>query len=445
MLADNRSVLEIAFAAMLTCAIFVSCRAHDEAPAGTLDVRIDRLLMTYEDRGVFTGAVLIAKNGNVLLEKGYGPADRDGNRPNTPDTPFQIASTSKLLTRVAVLLEADRGTLNVDDVLSEYIPDIPNGATISLAHLIHNTSGIRDLYNDEPFARASDFAGPITPDELLDLFRDLTPTFEPGTRLGYSSPGYVLLARVVERTSGVAFGSYLQENLFGPLGMRRSGHLGFDVPDDPATGYVREGRNLSPAPDVDPDFMLGAGGVVTSARDLYRLYIGLYEKGLLSERSMNVFGGGLHYGHNFGFRSGFVAMPFHGIAVIVLSNHDEAPMEDLVPEILTILLEGDVVDRDASTLEEYVGIYGAPSFDHIDSEMIIRLDDPGLEMRIDFSTGDMLEFSLRPEEGDRFLTVADGEFTGMIVTFDRDSAERIAGLTVNHSGWIIPAVRESDR
>ncbi len=429
---------------MLICAISLSCCTRKKAPSGPPGARIDRLLLTYEDRGLFTGAVLIAKNGEILLEKGYGPADRDRKRANTPDTPFQIASTSKLITRVAVLLEADRGALDVHDTLSRYIPGMPNGDTISIAHLIHNTSGIPDLYNDERFARASDFAGPITPDELVDLFRDLTPAFEPGTRFGYSSPGYVLLARVVEETSGQAFSAYLREHLFGPLGMGESGHLGFDEPDGAATGYVREGRSLVPSPDMDPDFTLGAGGVVTSVRDLYLFYKGLYEQSLLSEQSMKVFGNGLHYGHNYGFRSGFVAMPSHRLAVIVLTNHDETPMEDLVPEILTILLDGDVIDRDARTLEEYVGTYRASSFDRIDSDVIVRLDGAGLEMRIDFSTGDRLEFSLRPEEADRFLTAADGEFTSMTITFDRDSEQRIAGLTLNHSGWIIPAVREQD-
>ncbi len=82
----------------------------------------------------------------------------------------------------------------------------------------------------------------------------------------------------------------------------------------------------------------------------------------------------------------------------VLSNHDEAPVEELVPEILTILLEDDVVGRNVSTLEEYVGKYGAPSFDRIDSDLIIRLDRSRLEMRTDFWTGDILELSLRPEE-----------------------------------------------
>jgi len=429
---------------LVACAVFAGCSVGDAAPSGPLDDRIDALLTRYEDRGLFTGAVVIAKNGELLLEKGYGLANRDRGVANTPDTPFQIASTSKLITRVAVLLEADRGALDVNDTLSTHVPDFPNGDRITLAYLIHNTSGIPDLYNDERFSHASAFAGPITAAELLDLFKELTPAFEPGTRFGYSSPGYVLLGRVVEQTSGQAFGPYLEEHLFQPLGMTRSGHLGFAAPSEAATGYVRDGRRLVPAPDVDPDFMLGAGGVVSSVRDMYRFYQGLYEKRLLTERSMKVFTDGLHYGHNRGFRSGFVAMPSHGLAVIVMSNLDETPMEELVPEILTILLEGDVGDLDASGFGDYLGDYRSGPFDRIDSDIRVRRDRSGLNVTIDFSTGDIMELSLRPETGDRFFTTRDGEFTSMTVTFDRDEGGQVVGLTLDHCGWVIPATRLAD-
>ena len=113
----------ILWIAVLQLCVSLTCACMSRtAPAGDPGQRVDALLTRYEDRGLFSGAALVAKHGKIVHEKGYGLADRERGIANSPDTPYQIASTSKLITRVAVLLEEEQGRLDTLDPLSECIP-----------------------------------------------------------------------------------------------------------------------------------------------------------------------------------------------------------------------------------------------------------------------------------------------------------------------------------
>jgi len=145
------------------------------APTQDLGTEIDELLVQYLERGVFSGAVWVAKEGEVLLRKGYGFADRGRRVPNTPRTQFRLASTSKLLTRVAVFLEAERGAVSVEERLSTFFPGYPEGDSITLAHLINHTSGIPEIYSHPRFADGAAFTAAITMAELIQLIQFRVP------------------------------------------------------------------------------------------------------------------------------------------------------------------------------------------------------------------------------------------------------------------------------
>ena len=230
------------------------------APAQDLGTEIDELLVQYLQQGIFSGAVLVAKEGEVLLRKGYGFADRERRVPNTPRTQFRLASTSKLLTRVAVFLEAERGAVSVEERLSRFFPGHPEWDRITLAHLINHTSGIPEIYSHPRFADGAAFTAPITMAELIELIQELPLASDPGTEIRYSSPGYILLSQVVGRTSGSPFSEYLKDRVFTPMGMEDSGHLGFDEPTQPAIGYVLEDESLVRSGEQDPTFFVGSGG-----------------------------------------------------------------------------------------------------------------------------------------------------------------------------------------
>ena len=420
-----------------------ACTPAEMSPKRLSD-KIDGFLLQQTERGLFSGSVLVAKEGEILLEKGYGFADREKRIPNTAITQFRLGSVSKLMTRVAVLLEEERGALNVGQHISAFLPEYPEGDKITLANLINHTSGIPDLYAEPRYSEASAFMEPISKPELIGLFAELPLEFEPGTRVLYSSAGYVLLSHVVEETAGIPFEEYLERRVFNPLGMAGSGHIGFHAPDHPAFGYEMQGGSLDSTGEMVPIYFLGSGGVFASVRDLYRFYQGLYEEDFLSERSMQEFTVGRHVGSIWGFRACFEPMPSRGIAVIVLSNFFHAPIEEIVREIMTILLEGDVIGRPVEELAEYVGRYQATDFDRIGREIRVVSETDGLDLFVVDTSGQVLEVALRPWVKDRFFGVVDGQFTGLMVAFDRDEPDRITGVTFDAYGSSICAKRLDD-
>jgi len=425
--------------------VIVLCAcAPAQTTSGRLSKEIDSYLLQLTQQQLFSGAVLVAKEGEIVLERGYGFADCEKRIRNTPATQFRLASTSKLMTRVAVLLEEERGALDVKQRLSAFLPEYPDGDKITLANLINHTSGIPDLFGEPRYSSASAFMEPITVNELVGLFSERSLAFEPGTRVLYSSPGYVLLAHVTEKTSGVPFGEYLKAHVFTPLGMTGAGHLGCHDPDQPATGYELQNGDLASTGEMDPTYFMGSGGVFAGVRDLYRFFQALYEEGFLSERSMREFGAGRHSGRIWGFRSGFEVMPSRGVVVIVLSNFLHAPIEEIMPEIMSILLEDDVSRLPVEEQAVCVGRYWAPDFDRIEREIRVMPGVDGLGLSILDSSGDVLEMTLHPWVKDRYFTKRDGRFTGITVAFERDSTSRVVGVTLDVYGLRIHAERQDD-
>ncbi|MEU4479501.1 serine hydrolase domain-containing protein [Micromonospora sp. NPDC023966] len=208
------------------------------------------------DRGV----LLVARGDDLQVERVAGRAD--AGSPCTPSTRFQIASISKQMAAAAVLLLAERGALRLDDPIGRWLPDPPAAwSGITPHHLLTHTSGLGH-WEDYPMI---DLAAPAEPDKLLAVFAGLPPLFAPGTRWHYSSPGYVLLARAVERASGRPYAAFLAEEVFAPLGMTGSFAGAAAGRDDVATGH--EGGRPVPSWDLDTVSM-GAGDVWCTGADL---------------------------------------------------------------------------------------------------------------------------------------------------------------------------------
>ncbi|MET7803247.1 serine hydrolase domain-containing protein [Micromonospora chersina] len=208
------------------------------------------------DRGV----LLLARGDDLLMERVTGSAG--AGSPCTSATRFQIASISKQMAAVAVLLLVERGALRLDDPINRWLPDPPAAwSGITPHHLLTHTSGLGH-WEEYPMI---DLAGPAEPDKLLAVFAGVPPLFAPGADWHYSSPGYVLLARAVERASGRPYAEFLAEEVFAPLGM--TGSFAGDAAgrDDVATGH--EGGRPVPSWNLDTVSM-GAGDVWCTGADL---------------------------------------------------------------------------------------------------------------------------------------------------------------------------------
>ena len=182
--------------------------------------KVDALFAEWDKPGSPGAAVAIVKNGLVMYQKGYGSANLEYDIPITSSTIFHVGSVSKQFTAFAITVLAHEGKLSLDDDIRQYLPELPAfGVPITIRHLMHHTSGLRD----EVFLLA--MAGwrlddVITKAHILKLVRSQRElNFRPGEKYRYSNTGYTLLAEIVERVSGKSFREWTATNIFEPLGM----------------------------------------------------------------------------------------------------------------------------------------------------------------------------------------------------------------------------------
>ncbi len=165
--------------------------------------------------------VAVWKDGQITFSKGYGYADLESQRKNTPATIFHVASVSKQFTAFAIAMLADQGKLSLSDDIRKYLPEIHDfGYPITINHLVHHTSGLRDQWNLLMMAgwRLDDV---ITMDQIMRLIsRQRELNFKPGDEYLYCNTGFTLMAEIVKRVTGQTLAEWSQANVFEPLDMR---------------------------------------------------------------------------------------------------------------------------------------------------------------------------------------------------------------------------------
>jgi CubicO group peptidase (beta-lactamase class C family) len=213
-----------------------------EEPAATTPAgRAQQFLAAYGDSAGPGFAVAVVQHGRVLFRGGYGQANLEYGVPITPSTVFDAASVAKQFTAFGIALLHERGTLSLDDDVRKYIPELPDyGQLITVRHLVHHTSGVRDWIEASIIGGLRREDVTLARDVLGFAYRQRELNFAPGAEMSYSNTGYSLLARVIEVASGTPFPNWMAENVFGPLGMTStrfpSGH-GVLVPQR-AQSYV---------------------------------------------------------------------------------------------------------------------------------------------------------------------------------------------------------------
>jgi CubicO group peptidase (beta-lactamase class C family) len=265
--------------AALLAALGPRATSEDEA---TPERRVDALVEEFGVRGGGPGvAVLVVTPEGVRVKKGYGLANLARRTPITTATTFELASVSKQFTGAAVLLLVQRGKVRLADDVRKHLPEVPlydAAHPITVDHLSRHTSGLPDYlaWEGEPPAERPYLTNA---DALVELARrrESSPLLSvPGEEYAYSNTGYMVLAALVERVSGLSFGSFLAKEFFGPLGMKTAWvHESPRVPTAPtAVGYAREGgawKATWSAPTAERHEALlttGDGGVWASLDDL---------------------------------------------------------------------------------------------------------------------------------------------------------------------------------
>jgi CubicO group peptidase (beta-lactamase class C family) len=270
-----------------------------------LATKIDRRFAELADKN-FSGVVLVAQKGKVILAKGYGFADRARKVPYTTDTVFDIGSITKPFTGAAILKLEMENQLKVTDPISKFFKDTPEDKRdITIRHLLTHTAGFKDsLGNDYD---------KIGREEFVKLALASKLRSKPGSSYSYSNVGYSLLGAIIEQVTGSSYEKYLHEHLFKPARMMKTGYV---LPkwgkDELAHGYQKEKDWGTPRDhawaDDGPYWHLRAnGGLLSTVGDLYRWSLALQGEEVLSNEakakqffphvSEGFLSGGSHYGY----------------------------------------------------------------------------------------------------------------------------------------------------
>lgn len=328
--------------------------------------RVERLLAPWrrdDGPGVTIGVVL---GRELVVHESAGMASIEHGVPIGPRTTFRIASVSKQFTCAAILLVAAEDRLALDDDVRRYIPSLPDlGHRITLAHLMHNTSGIRDMLEIMRLGGV-DLAQPCEPQDLLDgVCRQRGLNFAPGSRYLYSNSNFMLLGRIVEQVSGQSLRDFLDQRIFAPLGMNATRHVerATEVVPNLATGYFSASGGWSRAQHGFP--LHGEGGLVSSVTDLALWHVNfaspriggtalanaLTEMTPFSNGTSNTYARGVRVimhrgvrtiGHDGlwpGYKTSFVRVPDHDAAVICISNDATSDPHDLAFRTVDALIE----------------------------------------------------------------------------------------------------------
>lgn len=237
----------------------------------------------------FAGTVLVAKEGEVVLNKGYGMANRARHIPNSSESVIIIGSITKQFTAAGILKLEMQGKLGTEDALEEYFPDLPEEKRhITLHQLLTHTAGLIDYTGDD--WTNGDFE--VAPrDETIREAFDAPLLSVPGEEFNYSNSGYSVLAAIIELVSGRSYEEYLSEHIFKPGGLDATGYRLPPWDEHVVSHYYVGDEDLgTPLERPYPYWnVLGNGGLLTTTGDLYRHHLALKGETILSEEAKRKF------------------------------------------------------------------------------------------------------------------------------------------------------------
>ncbi len=247
--------------------------------------RLDEVMNTYHNYNMFDGSVLVAENGKIIYKAAFGLANREWNIPNPTDTKFMICSVSKPFTAVLMLIQIQKGLINLDKTISDYLPEFSGkpAAKITIRQLLNHTSGMQnyDIVKDFfPKISRQNFSR----EEYVKVYMDSALAFEPGTKYSYSSWGYFTLGYIMERVTGKSYSQLMKEDIFDKIGMNSSGsYFHTQVVNKRATGYDYSFGGFTSADFRDQSNTMGTGDIYSTVEDIFKFHIALTNNTLLNK------------------------------------------------------------------------------------------------------------------------------------------------------------------
>jgi len=340
--------------------------------ASVLAKELDTYLEQATANDTFSGAVLVARNGQPIFKKAFGISNKGNGTMNNVDTKFDLGSMNKMFTAVAIAQLVERDKLSFTDTVGKLLPDYPNkqvAEKVTVHQLLTHTSGMGSYFNEKFQANLNNMK---TVADYLPLFASDPLAFEPGSRWQYSNSGFTVLGLIIEKVSGQSYYEYVKEHIFKPAGMVNTDSFerDKDVPNL-AIGYMRMNDRGMPDPSVPlrentpvrPAKGSPAGGGYSTVEDMLKFSLALYGHKLLSQKYTeivtagkvesggpgrkyaygfgdNVIDGSHIVGHNGGgpgIGANFDIFPEIGYVAVILSNHSAPTMMSVVKKIRELI------------------------------------------------------------------------------------------------------------
>ena len=429
--------------------IFAVLSSGQDKPQPDPVPRMEQIIQSVVADHRFMGSVLVARDGKPLLDKGYGFANLEWQIPNTPTTKFRLGSITKQFTAASILLLEERGKLKIDDPVKKYMSDAPAAwDKITFFHLLTHTSGIPSFtsFPDLPTRQLQ----AMTPQQLVDWFRDKPLEFEPGSKWNYSNSGYVLLGYLIEKISGQSYADFVRQNIFTPLGMKDSGYdSNSAIIERRAAGYSTGKNGPENAGYVNMTVPLSAGALYSTTEDLLRWEQGLFGGKLLSAASLAkmttpfkedyAFGLGVftreghkviwHNGGIEGFNTAMAYYPGDKLIVEVLANLNGPAADQLSAQLGKVALGEKVVlpserkeiPLSPQTLQKYAGNYEL-TFPERTVPLVITFEEGKLLAQLNqqrkfpiFAESEILFFYRNVDAQLEFTRNDKGEITGLVL------------------------------
>ena len=375
---------------------------NDSAKGKDITSQVDEYMAPYIKNGYFSGGILVARDGKVLVKKGYGMANLEHDIPITSKTKFRLGSMTKQFTAMGIIILQEKGKLNVKDLINKYLPNCPESLKdITIHHLLTHTSGIPKNAGGGAFPDKVDPAlevrgMPFPVEKFVASFKDKALESKPGEKYEYSNTGYILLGCIIEKVSGKPYDVFLRENIFEPLGMKDTEYdSNRAIMKNRASGYNSDWQN---ALFYEPK-SYSAGALCSTLDDMYLWSQALGTEKLVSKKAIDAvitpyveavsdahkdahYGYGwmmdkafgrkrvFHGGSIMGFKNFICLYPDDKVTIIVLCNRNpvapKALVEVVAPKDLAAIVFGEkyeipkerhVVKVDPKIYDDYVGTY----------------------------------------------------------------------------------------
>ena len=330
-----------------------------------------------------SGSFAIAENGNFTFQKAVGFADAEKNSKANINTQYRVGSVTKIFTAVLMMKAVEEKKISLDQKLSEFITEIPNGEKITLEQLLQHRSGIHNLTDEPEFWQY--YTTPKTSIELIGIIKKYKSDFEPGSKHDYSNSNYILLGIILEKIYKTSYADLLEAKLTKPLRLKLTKIGGtIDSSKNQAKSFYFENGKYIAVPESDMSIPIGAGNIVSTPMELIKFIQALENGKFVTKESLSKmksfvddYGYGLvhfpyektfGYGHTGGidnFRTALFYFPKLKVAVAYVANQTTIDTNEIFDKMIDVTQGKDfkmpnfnsIVSEEE--LQKYVGVYSS--------------------------------------------------------------------------------------